>query len=102
MQSALSEQWFCSRFRVANDLDDLPLDFFMSDMSVKTGILRIAQVFRWFGFIVLVSLLAMDVAGSYNLFGLVGGSGGTATTIGVIVFAVCGAIAWVLEGFAKD
>lgn len=78
------------------------LDFFLTDMTIKTGIFRIARVFKWFGVIVLVALLAMDVAGSYKLFGLVGGSGGTATTFGVIVFAICRTIAWVLEGFVRD
>jgi hypothetical protein len=71
-------------------------------MSIKTGVARLAQVIKWFGVIVLISMAALDVAASYKLFGLTGGGGIIATTFGVIVFAVYRAIAWVLEGFAKN
>ena len=71
-------------------------------MSIKTGIARLAQVFKWFGLIALISLVALDIAASYKLFGFIGGGGFMATIFGVIVFAGCRTIAWVLEGFVKD
>jgi hypothetical protein len=71
-------------------------------MSIKTGILRIAKVIRWFGVIALISLVALEVVATYKIFGFIGDGGLTGVIFGALVFAVCRTIAWVLEGFVKD
>lgn len=87
---------------MANDLDDLPLDLFTSDMSIKTGILRIAQVFRWLGAIALIALVALNVVFLFNLFGISGEGNFGPIIVGLIMFAICRTVAWVLEGFVRD
>ncbi len=72
-------------------------------MSVKTGIFRIAQVIKWIG---LVALIGCVVGGLVSLSDGFSGKAFVgflmAIFFGGVAYAICRAVAWVLEGFAKD
>ncbi len=69
-------------------------------MSVKTGIARLARVIRVFGIAVGMPWVI------YGFWIIVNGDKfGSALTsfgIGALVYAMCWAIAYVVDGFAKD
>lgn len=71
-------------------------------MSVNTGVLRIAQVARWLGWVVGAVGVGLGVAEIISRTPAINSDSVGFLILGLGGFAVCRALAWVLEGFAKD
>jgi len=60
-------------------------------MNASNGLIRIAKVFRWLGFIILAGGVVMAFnSGTFFLILLISG----------IPFCICLAVAYIIEGFA--
>ena len=66
-------------------------------MNVSTGVYRLAQVVKWAG-----RLVAAGVAVIWVAHPPAAGDMGFIAALGLIPWGVTAAIAWVLEGFAKN